>query len=222
MTDMYDQETKIRNKIIKFRKWKVKDKKKYLENLNNIPLAREALIYDCVQDKKIAFDEEELKYMFIQIRTASLKSNIEYSFTCEKCQQPYDYSADLKNIMTLEGIGSGEINVGNTTIEIGPIQNKEFYQDMYLNSGSREEKELVDFMLHIKSFNGNDGFTFDMLTEFINDMDALEFENVFNKWQEIKIRVDNIASVTCPHCDHTEWYEFDALPGFFPKSWGIQ
>lgn len=222
MTEIYDQEVKLRGKMIKFRKWKVKDKKKYLENIKDIPVAREALIYDCLEDKRIALDEEELKYMIVQIRNASIGDPIEYMFTCESCEEPYSYLANLKEIMTLEGNNTGEIAIGNTVFEMTNIQNKDFYQDMYLSAQSPEEKELVDFMLHVKSFNGNDGFTFDTLSEFISEMHVKEFEYVFDKWKEMRVQVDNISPVICPHCEHEEWYEFDALPGFFPQSWGVK
>jgi hypothetical protein len=222
MTDIYDQEVKLRGKMIKFRKWKVKDKKKYLENINNIPVAREALIYDCLEDKRIALDEEELKYMIVQIRMASLSDPIQYSFVCGGCSNPYEYAANLKEIITLDGNGIGEISSGKTTFEMSHIQNKEFYQNLYLSSKTQDEKDLVDFMLHIKSFNGNDGFTFDTLSEFISEMDAMEFERIFIQWQILRTRVNNIAPVQCPHCGHEEWYEFDALPSFFPQSWGVK
>ena len=222
MTDIYDQEVKLRGKMIKFRKWKVKDKKKYLENINNIPVAREALIYDCLEDKKIALDEEELKFMIVQIRMASLSDPIQYSFVCEDCTSPYEFAANLKEIITLDGNSQGEIAFGNTVFEMGSILNKEFYQSMYLSAKTQDEKDLIDFMLHVKSFNGNDGFTFEMLNEFISEMDAIEFEKIFIQWQIMRTRVNNVGPVHCPHCGHEEWYEFDALPGFFPKSWGIK
>lgn len=222
MTEVFDQEVKLRGKSIKFRKWKVKDKKKYLENIKNIPLAREALIYDCLEDKRIALDDEELKYMLIQIRMASLKDPIEYEFTCEKCKGAYDYSADLSQIVSMEGSNIATLVSGNTELEMSNITNKDFYQELFLSAKTYEAKELVDFMMHIKSVNGNDGFTFEQLNDMVSNMDAKDFEDIFEKWMDARQRVNNVGAVTCPHCGHEEWYEFDALPGFFPQSWRIE
>jgi hypothetical protein len=221
MTDIYDQELKLRDKTFKFRKWKVKDKKKYLENIQSTPMSREALVYDCMEDKKIALDEEEIKYVLIQIREASIKDPIEYTFTCENCNGQYDYSAKLSEIITLDGSNVGEIVSGSTSFEMGHVQNRDFYQGLVLSALHEEDKELIDFMLHIKSFNGNDGFTFDMLNDFVSNMDVKEFEVAFDKWQKMKLTTNNVSSVICPHCNHEEWYQFDALPGFFPASWRI-
>lgn len=222
MTDIYDQEVKLRGKVIKFRKWKVKDKRKYLENIKDVPIARDALIYDCLEDKRLALDEEELKFMIVQIRMASLSDPIQYNFVCEGCSNPYEYYANLKENISLDGTGVGELAEGNTVFEMGYIQNKDFYQSLYLAGANQDEKDLIDFMMHVKSFNGNDGFTFDMLSEFISEMDAVDFEKIFIKWQIMRARVNNVAPVNCPHCGHEEWYEFDALPGFFPQSWGVK
>lgn len=222
MTDIYDQEVKLRGKVIKFRKWKVKDKRKYLENIKDVPIARDALIYDCLEDKRLALDEEELKFMIVQIRMASLSDPIQYNFVCEGCSNPYEYYANLKEIISLDGTGVGELAEGNTVFEMGYTQNKDFYQSLYLAGANQDEKDLIDFMMHVKSFNGNDGFTFDMLSEFISEMDAVDFEKIFIKWQIMRARVNNVAPVNCPHCGHEEWYEFDALPGFFPQSWGVK
>ncbi len=222
MTEVFDQEAKLRGKTIKFRKWKVKDKKKYLENIKNIPVSREALIYDCLEDKRIALDDEELKYMLIQIRMASLSDPIDYTFNCEKCNKDYEFAADLRDIVTMEGTNVGDIVSGDNVITFGNITNKDFYQDLFLSADTYDAKELVDFMLHIRSFNGNDGFTFEMLNEYISEMDAKSFEDIFEKWMNMRQRVNNVSAVVCPHCGHEEWYEFDALPGFFPPSWRIE
>ena len=58
MTDTYDFSADLMGKKIKFRKWKVKDKKKFFENPNNVLKTKEALVYDCLEDKNIALSDD--------------------------------------------------------------------------------------------------------------------------------------------------------------------
>lgn len=221
LIEKYDYSVKIRDFNVKFRKWKVKDKKKFIANKDNKIALKESLVYDCLEDKKLALSEEEFKFMLIQIREASLSDKIEFNFICSNCDKEFNYIADLTEIMKGEYKNYGDISYKGHRFTIGSILNRDFYEEMIQNSILDETNYLIDFMLHIKSYNDNDAFTFEELNEIINNLDIDIFEHIFTKWEEMRFKVNNIHNVICPHCNFEELYEFDDLPHFFPDSWDL-
>jgi len=218
MTDKFEFQTKIRDKVVKYRKWKVKDKKKLLANTDNPLLTKEAMVFDCLEDKKIALSEDEFKYMLFKIREESISEKIKFKFECGSCSKPFDYDADLNEIMTPEFKDYGEIEYNGHIINIGSLRNREFYESTMNNIDDEDEKYLADFLFHIESYNDNE-YTFETLNEKINDLDVDVFEKIFKAWEEMRFKIDNVKEVKCPSCGFEEFYEFDALPGFFPESW---
>lgn len=220
--EQYEFSTKLRNIDIKYRKWKVKDKKKFLNAGDNKQEMREALVYDCLEDKKIALSEEEFKYLMIKIRETSLEDKVQYVFNCSNCAQPFEFTADLNKIMTGDYKPYDEIVVKNHIFKMGELKNREFYEQALAIADSHDEKLLLDFILHVEAYNDNDGYTFTQLNEIINNLDADIFEKIFLMWEDMKFKLNNIYEVQCPHCNFTEYYEFDDMPGFFPASWDKQ
>jgi hypothetical protein len=217
--DDYKFTTTIRNKEVKYRKWKVKDKKKIIQSVDDKKLIKDALVYDCIKED-IALSEEEYKFMLYKIRNISLKDKIDYVFECQNCSEIFDYSADLDEIMSSSFEEYGEIISGNTFISIDSIRNKNFYEDQILDL-NESDKQFIDFLLHIKSINDNTGFTFEELKNEFNNMNIDIFEDIFKQWQDLKFKVNNIGTVKCPKCSDEIQMEFDLLPNFFPDSWNI-
>jgi len=221
MTEKFDHLAKIRDKNIKFRKWKVKDKNKFLSANRDPKIIKEALVYDCLRDEKIALSEDEYKYLLMRIRAESLPNSISYTFRCDECLEEYDYTADLKQIMKPEFSKYGIVQSGIHSFEMTSIRNREFYDNVIGAYVNDEQKLLVDFILHIKSYNQNESLDFDGLNDIINNLDVDAFEDIFAQWEAMRFKVNNIHTVQCPHCKAQETYEFDDLPGFFPESWNI-
>lgn len=224
MTDQKEQFqfiAKIRDKNIKFRKWKVKDKNKFISAKDDQKSTKEALVYDCLQDKKIALSEDEYKYLLIKIRETSLPDKIHYVFECSSCKENFNYEADLVKIMHPQFQKYSKIEYAGHKFEITGVRNREFYDNAVLNCSNDEERFMIDFILHIKSYNDNDGLSFKDLNDIIDNLDVNDFENLYNQWEQMRFKVQGIADVKCPHCSEVEAYEFDDLPGFFPDSWNI-
>lgn len=219
MEEKYEYSTKLRDTEIKFRKWKVKDKKKFLNSGEDKQALREALVYDCLEDKDIALSEEEYKYLLMKIRETSLEDKVHYTFKCVKCEQLYDFTADLNVIMSAEFLPYDDIIFKNHIFTMTDLRNREFYEGAITNADTPDEKYLIDFILHIGSYNDNDGYSFQQLNEIINELDADVFEKIISKWEDMRFKLNNVYEVQCPHCNNTEYFEFDDLPGFFPESW---
>ena len=215
----FDHTVKIKNKTIKFRKWKVKDKKKFLSDENNQENMREALVFDCLEDSNICLSEEEFKYLFMMIREKSIKEKVGYVFDCSECNEKFEYFADLEEVMKPEYKDVSEIQVNNHIFTLGSIRNQSFYNQA-MDACTGEEKYLVDFILHISKYN-DEPKTFDQLQDVINEMDIDEFETIYKKWEDIRYKVNQVHDVECPKCGHVEALEFDDLPGFFPDSWNV-
>ena len=221
-TEKYEFSTKIRDVEVKYRKWKVKDKKKFINSDGNKKELREALVYDCIEDKKIALSEDEFKFLLIKIRETSLEDKVEYNFQCDKCSEEFHFVADLNEIMTAEYKPYDEIVVKNHIFKMGELKNREFYEDAMAIAESIDEKNLLDFILHIEAYNDGDGYTFNQLNDIINELDADVFEKIFLQWEEMRFKLNSVYEVICPHCNHGTYYEFDDMPGFFPASWDQQ
>lgn len=219
MTD-YKYSLKIRDKEIKFRKWKVKDKKNFIIALKaNDTLAVENIVLDCLEDKTIPLTETEFKYVLLKIRDESIPYGLTFQIDCEECEKEFDYTSISSKLLTPNFKPYGEIKSGNVSFIMDEIQNKEYYIDAIRQCTTDEEKSFIDFLYHVKKVNGNDAFTFDTLYDFVNNMDIEIGEDIFKQWNDMNFTLDSVQMVTCPHCKHEQYIQFDELYGFFPDSW---
>ena len=211
----------IHGKKINFRKWKIKDKNKFIEGtkIDNKKIIEEALVYDCLEDRNIPLTSEEYKYVLLQIRSNSISPFIEYKFKCDVCEKDYDYKANINVILVPNFNGYGTIISGDTEIEMGEIINKEVYDSVMEGCKSYEQEKIMDFIFHIKKIDDSDAFTLDMLIEKINNLDVQQGEDIFLQWEKMKFSLNDTHEVKCPFCDSTELIQFDDLPDFFPASW---
>jgi len=214
---------KIGNKQIKFRKWKVKDKKKYINSTNtedDISI-KEAIVYDCIDDKNIVLSEDEFRYALINIRAESVKTALVYNFECSSCENAYEFVTDVKDVVkpVFEKYKPIAVVSSDTSynIELGELCNRKFYEETMLKY--KNEVDIADFVLHIQSFNGDVSLTFDEIINIINEMDIDAFDKIFQEWVKTKFKLNMVSTVMCPHCNHEEQYLFDEFPGFFPSNW---
>ena len=116
-------------------------------------------------------------------------------------------------------IGVVKIPEENIEIEISEIQSREHYSKAIAKCESTEEIFMVDFLYHIHKLNSDDTFSFDELNEYFDDLDVDVVEKIFDKYNNMRFKVDDLSEVECPHCKFKETYQFDDLPGFFPNEW---
>lgn len=217
----YKLRLKIKNKTLQFRKWRVKDKNKFLKNLDDVKLIKEALVYDCLENKTIALSEEEYKYLLLLIRAESLGTEFGYEFSCAECTKDYSYKVNINNIQKPVFKPYSEISVQNHSFKMQDIRNRSFYDNAIVDSNDEKEKYLIDFILHVGAYNNNDGITFSDINNIINELEINIFEEIISQWDIMKFKIDTEHEVNCPHCSAKQIYEFDTLPEFFPESWDI-
>lgn len=221
MEEKYDYKTKIRGKNINFRKWKVKDKKKFLSNQDNQKIIREALVYDCLEDKTIALSDDEFKFMLFNIRYKSIPEPLLMEMECGECDEGFDLEIQYNDAVSVQGDDKySEIEVRKHIFKMKDIKNRDFYEDMILNTEDPEEKKLIDFILHIDSYNDQD-YDFDKMNEIIINLDVEDFEDIFIKWEKMRFQCNTISLVECPKCQYSDHFEFEHFPYFFPDSWGF-
>ncbi len=222
--EIFDNEVSIKDRVIKFRKWKVKDRKKFIALLKeddiNYHGLTDSLVYDCLENKQEILTPDEYRYILTAIRIKSVSDNIKFDFKCENKECEKDYSVDLKLSEVLSPLyeKGDEIISSDTKIKLGFIPNKKYYDDK-IKGCTPDEIYLVDFLLHINTIDGNDTLGFDELLDYIEELDTNVLDDIFVQWDNIRFKIDDINEVTCPHCDSTEKYQFDDMPNFFPSSW---
>lgn len=219
---MYKYSTKIRDKEVKFRKWKVKDKNKFIEQMkgdDNRTEIQNALVYDCLEDKKIILSDEEYKHLVISIRSVSLGEEIKFNFTCDKCNEDYVFETKILDVVQPEFENFGKIESNGISFEMGDILNRIEYDKAMLAASDENERFFLDFLFHIKKMNGSDAITMDSIIEKINELDVDIYEDLFKQWKKMSFTNNDVHEVMCPHCGEKQKYKFDNLPGFFPENW---
>jgi hypothetical protein len=218
-------EIDLGSKKITFRKWKVKDRKKFIElmSIHGDDIAEsevaKALVYNCIDKPDIALTQDELKYILFQIRKESLGDTFNFTYVCEECETRNKKELLLSEVITFTKSKYSTINVDDIEIEMGEIISKEYYDKAVSECKVLNEIFLVDFLYHIKKFNSNDTFTFAELLEYFGDLDIDVMDKIFDLWEEQKSKMNNIYTVSCEKCGHDEKYKFDEIPEFFPSTW---
>jgi len=210
----------VGNRTINFRKWKVKDKKKYLnalreDNLNDI---QDALVYDCLEDKNIVLDADEYKYILTQIRIHTFGNDITVEMHCDSCNTDFNYDINLADSYRQSFNPIEEIKSKNYVFKIGNIKNKEEFNAKYADCLTIEQGIYTEFIYKIDSIDG-ENLSIEEIEEIMDELDADEAEEIFSIFVKNKFKIDNTNDICCPNCSNVETYEFDDFPGFFPLSW---
>lgn len=207
---------KVGNKDITIRKWKGKDKKKFIsllkdESLNEVSIM-EAMVYSCIEENVI-LSVDEFKYVLSRIRAYSLGEEISIEFYCDKCGDVFNKEFKLSDVFTYTYKELKEIDIPGAQIKLGPIKNKEIYIKKIA------EDSYYDLLLRVERINGNDAFTLEELENIIDEMDLDVLEQIMEIYYDSKFTIHDINEVQCPSCGDKSLYEFDELPGFFPETW---
>lgn len=230
----YPYEVSIRDKVFKFRSWKIKDKKDYLsctakindknteeENNEIIKNLRQCLVLNCLEcDNPITPDEYQ--FLLIAIRSKSVNHNIELTLECDKCGEDFDFILDLnKAIKTnVENFKTIIVDIpkGTLKFKMGRINSQEVYDEYMMKSESDFEALFVDFVQHVQSINDKI-FTSDEKFKLFNSVDVNVFEEIIKQWEPQRFKICNTIGVVCSKCGFVDECVVDDIPGFFPLSW---
>lgn len=210
---------KLNNQEITIRKWKAKEKKEFLNTVRNsesLDTLQDVLVYNCIEEK-VALNADEFKYVMTQIRSYSLGDEIELEFFCDSCKSKFLNTIKLQEIIKPIISNLKEIETKNYRIKLGNIRNVDFYKETIKNNPN-EEKDY-DFYLRIESINGDESMTLEEIVELFNEMNIDEFDSVFERWEDIRFKIDDTSEISCKNCEDKVKYSFDEVPGFFPPAW---
>lgn len=213
----YGLKLKVGNKVIHCRKWKGKDKKRFVAAINKENVSEtdvmQALVYDCIEED-VNLDVEEFRFVLSRIRAYSLGENIHTEFYCESCGNLYEKNFKLKDIITYSfKEGFSELKSGDTRIKIGEIKNRELYTK-YI-----QEDDIYDLLLRVESINNDDSFNLETLIDKFDDLDLDVLADLLEQFEASKFKVLDVNTVECTHCEKETKFKFDELPGFFPETW---
>lgn len=219
-TEVYTESVKIRDRVIKFRKWKAKDRKTFimLMSQEKPQEAVNSLVYDCLE-KETALSPEEFRYVLSSIRAASIGKEITFKLQCDSCEEEYVIKKDIDKILKPEFAELCTIENNGTSIELCEVKNKQYYDKALLSCKTESELYNTDLLYHISLLNGSDAFTFSSLEEYFDNIDLDTLDAIYDEWDKIKFKVNDVNTVKCTHCGNEETYKFDEIPDFFPSKW---
>lgn len=217
----YNNSFILNGREIYFRKWKVKDRIA-LEKAESQSDVRQNLVYNCIEDKTIVFDDYEYQYVLIKLRQASIGDEITYHFSCEHCQTPFEYVSSLEETMEPIMANYAPIEVPGYKIEVGPVHNRKAYEKELFSISDISTRKIADFAMHIIAINGNRKYGFRDIMDILVELDVDTFQNIWNAWNQMHFRLNRVHRIECPHCNSSMLVTFDDLPGFFPEKWNMR
>lgn len=212
------QSLQLGRRVIRFRKWKVKDRITLKNSLQNADTEKQGentlkiLVWNCLEGN-VPLNQDELEYTFAKIREASIGDTIEFKYTCSnpECSKLNTEKMKISKIWRpkysqLQSIGD---------IELQEIQNPEYYNKKMkeLNYSS-----LCDLILHIKSIDGKE-LSETELFDYFEDMDTIDADKILEQWENIAFSIDRKNTLLCPHCQNESDFEFDEIPNLIPPLW---
>ena len=206
----------LKDRTITVRKWKGKDKRNFMKEMNQPEPSDErimqTLVYNCIEEEDVVLSTDEFKYVISMIRAASLGDEILYNFFCTECENTVERKYFITDIIKGTYGEVNQIEADGVSITLREIRNKDFYIKKI------QEGSIYDFFLRIKEINGNETFDLEYLIDFFDDLDLDVLDDVLKQYDNIRFKVDDVNDFVCD-CGHTESYHFDELPEFFPSEW---
>lgn len=215
------KEIELNGRTIKYRKWKVKDKKA-LDNAESNIERRKIIVYGCLEDPNTALDLEEYNYVLALIRDYSLHNTLDYDLECPDCHHKFTVGKTSGQIVKPIFAKYGTIEFKSQTITVGNVKNRDIYEESINKTLTSMERYISDFALHIQTINGSDVSSIDEVIDFLDNLDVDDYENVFAQWDNMRFKCDLIHPVTCPNCNKVNLFDFSDMPTFFPISWEIK
>jgi len=213
----YPYEVEIGTKKLKVRKWKAKDRKIFKKNIKDLDNFEKAiidsLVYSCLENKNIALTNKEVQYLFIELRKLSIGDEFNFSYTCD-CGHKNNLELKISDVCRPTFEEYKIIKTKSTEIELQDIKNKEFYED-----NSDEFDDIKELAFRVKSLNNDNTKSFKDIVAYLEDMDIMEFDDLFEQFSKINFNIDNFYDCECSECKKKTTFEFDEIPGFLPDSW---
>jgi len=230
----FPYEVSIRDKVFKYRSWKIKDKKKYLAYTAKIELVdsieekekivkgiRQSLVIDCLEGAP-PITPDEYQFLLVTIRNKSISHKVEMALDCAKCEKTFTFELDLNTAVKADCENFSTIIVesgkGKLRFKMGRIKSQDVYDDYLAKAESEFEALFVDLVQHVQSINDH-VYTSEEKFSLFNSVDVNLFEDIITQWEKQRFKLDNVIGVVCTNCGHVENVVVDDIPAFFPESW---
>lgn len=217
------QPIKLGNRTIKVRKWKVRDRNNFKEELKKeqgdgaeLRALYRTLLFN-VLETPTALNRDERDYLFLLLRCENLGDTVDFAYNCNKCNKTVDVKLKIKSLWKTKFGEVKDISVDNISLKFQDVQNVEFYNEKISNPDS---SELDDLTLHVKSFNGDETLGYEQLMEKFNDLEISTMDKIFDEYEKFNFQITTkIHEVTCPHCKNKEKFDFQEIPNIIPYKW---
>lgn len=214
-------ELDLGHKKVHIRKWKVKDRNQFLELLKNDSInASEKkilniLVLNCIKEKDIDLNPEELQYIFLKIRELSIGDEFDFQYTCEKCGNINKSTEKISEIFTFTYSEFQERTYGNIVIKYSNVKNPESFNKRVI---SDDFDELDDLCYHIESINGK-MYKFQDVKNFFENLDTQTMDIILKDFYKMQFLLNQSKEFKCSECENKKTFIFDEIPNFFPDSW---
>lgn len=219
----YNIPLQIGNRTFKVRKWKVKDRDKFKELYKNTQTQNDVnnITYETLLmpsfEKEPALNMDEREYALAMLRKINIGEQTEYSYFCPSCGKQTSAKLKIDDIFDVKSGKIENINVENINIELQDVVNPAYYNEKIQKTDS---PLLVDFILHIKSINGDNTKGFDDLLNYFSEQDVDLVDKILDKFEEMTFRITNrIKTLTCTKCKQKTDFDFDRIPNLIPEKW---
>lgn len=229
----YPHSLTIRDQVINYRSWKLKDKSKYTSLIADVEKRkdsltsadqsdftrafRQILVLDCIE-QDIVLNNDEFQHIMVQIRSKSINHGIVLEMECSNCSADYDHELDIIKVLVSTASNFKTLNAGKLSLEFKRPINQKMYNDLQSRASSEFEALYIDFIQHIYTVNG-DILTSEEKIELFNEQDVNDIEKIFAEWEPMRFKTNRLSSSQCTSCSHIEEFIVDDIPGFFPISW---
>lgn len=225
--ETYDITVNLGSSSIKLTSWKGKDIDTItniigdvteVDNLSNEQL--EALVTPYIENYNNQFlTRQELIFVLYKLRAESLGDEIEFSYTCQSCEHPYN---DKKELMSNCEFTPGQfdvLKVGGHEFKLEPQINKEIYLKKTEGLDSDLQKVFIEMLLRISEFNFQDttyeGYTFDELSDYISKLNISLYNNIIEEYIDKTPNFQALITSKCPKCEAEVEIDVDVVPTFF-------
>lgn len=222
--ETFPYEIKFGKKIVKFRGWKTRDEKAYLilteskEELEDKDLY-DTLVIPCIENKTMYFTDAELQMLIIEIRKKSLGESFDVKYICknDKCKTVNDIQVQFDEIVNFKNDTVSNIKIDNMEIFFGDVKNQTLLQER-TNDKTNVEKLFIEMVMRIEKLiiddTVEDTFTYDEITEYIDDLDTKIFDKMIAYYTENLSSISLKGHLMCHRCGHDNEFIFDEIPNF--------
>lgn len=218
----YSSIARIGDREFKFKPWTTKNEKDYLIAVESEEDITDDMLFDilikpCLEDPDISLSVNEQKMLIIEIRKKSLGGTFPMRYICKKCKNVNDIDVEFDQIINFSPDKFELIKVDDLVFNLGHIQSQNL-KDRLKEQKTNVDYAFTDFLLHIHSIEVDgtleDTFTFDELQDFVENLPTYIFDEVYEKFQAMKSKLEFELTTFCLTCNTENEVEFDHIPNF--------